>query len=127
MLASAKITTVQELCSTNLDALTGTRFSGTKTIREVLSWLILQCRKPAWISEFAWRTAKDPRDLNAAPEGFKVLSGPYYKHEREMLEVALAQLGNIPACVVAEANGELNIYRTTVGWLEVEPLQEGEA
>lgn len=118
-LADLGLLTVGQLARSDGRTLESGRNVGATTLREFIRGCTQQLMVPGWVRSTDVRL----NPLSEAPTGFRRLAGPYLAGERWMLELAIAQLGDVPWEVVRE-DGGLMLYRSTNGFREV--AEEGE-
>ncbi len=94
--------------------LLGRRNVGVNVLREMAQVCVSHNISPNFVKDCVLRL-----DLSPVPDGFKRLAGPYTSLERWMLEMAIAQLGEVPWHVAQELDGMV-LYRSNSGWKDVE-------
>lgn len=110
------ITTLEQLANADGKTLESGKNVGTKTLREFVRACVSCAVVPQWLNDV--RLVLTP--VYMEPADFVPLAGPYALTERWQLELAIAQLGNVPWVVLLDDSG-LTLCRERKGYKEVGP------
>lgn len=114
-LGHAGIKTLRQLAMMDGPTLRAGRAIGIATLREFVRGCLSQLVVPKWVKEIAMNFS-----ATATMDETKMvrIAGPYAEEERWMLEMAIAQLGSVPWCVLIEDGGYV-LCRASAGYVAV--------